>query len=60
MWRFSSETKLKIEMEKIYTKQNKDCKLVKAQPHTVEILLNYSKSLQITEVKGIKFESNLN
>lgn len=47
-------------MEKIYTKQNKDCKLVKAQPHTVEILLNYSKSLKITEVKGIKFESNLN
>ncbi len=47
-------------MEKIYTKQIKDCKLVKAQPKTVQFLLNYSKSLKITEVKGIKFESNLN
>ena len=60
MWRFSSEAKLKIDMEKIYTKHNKDCKLVKAQPQTVEFLLNYSKSLKITEVRGIKFESNLN
>ncbi len=49
MWRFSSETKLKIDMEKIYTKHNKDCNLVKAQPQTVEFLLNYSKSLKITE-----------
>ena len=47
-------------MEKIYTTHIKDCKLVKAQPHTVEFLLNYSKSLVITEVKGLKFESNLN
>ncbi len=47
-------------MEKIYSKQNKDCKLVKAQPQTVAFLLNYSKSLKITEAKGIKFESNLN
>lgn len=60
MWRFSSETKLKIAMEKLYTKHNKNSKLVKAQPQTIEFLLNYSKSLQITEVKGIKFESNLN
>jgi len=47
-------------MEKIYTKRTKDCTLVKAQAQTVEFLLNYSKSLKITEVKGIKFESNLN
>ncbi len=60
MWRFTSETKLEIDMEKIYTKHNNDCTLVKAQPQTVEFLLNYSKSLKITEVKGIKFESNLN
>ena len=47
-------------MENIYTKHTKDCKLVKAQPRTVEFLLNYSKSLKITEVKVIKFESNQN
>ena len=47
-------------MEKIYTKRDKDCKLVRAQPQTVEFLLNYSKSLKITEAKGIKYESNLN
>ena len=47
-------------MGKINIKHIKDCKLVKAQPQTVEFLLNYSKSLKITEVKGIKFESNLN
>lgn len=47
-------------MEKIYTKHAKDCKLVSAQPQTVEFLLNYSKSLKITEANGIKFESNLN
>jgi hypothetical protein len=47
-------------MEKINIKRIKDCKLVKAQPQTVDFLLNYSKSLKITEVKGIKFESNLN
>ncbi len=60
MWRFTSETKQKIDMEKIYTKHNKECKLIKAQPETVAFLLNYSKSLKITEVSGIKYESNLN
>lgn len=47
-------------MKKIYVKHNKDCKLIKTQPQTIEFLLNYSKSLKITEIKGIKFESNLN
>jgi len=47
-------------MEKIYRKQNKACTLVKAQPQTVDFLLNYSKSLVITEAKGLKFEGNLN
>lgn len=46
-------------MEKI-TNHTKDCTLVKAQPRTVEFLLNYSKSLKITEIKGLKFESSLN
>jgi len=47
-------------MEKIYTKEKSQCKLVSATPETVEFLLAYSKSLKITEVKGIPFESNLN
>jgi len=47
-------------MKKINTKPSKDCKLVKTQIQTVEFLLNYSKSLKITEIKGLKFESNLN
>ncbi len=47
-------------MENIYTKNQKDCKLIKSKPETVKFLLDYSKSLKITEAKGIKFESNLN
>jgi len=47
-------------MEKIYTKTKDQCKLVSAKPETVEFLLAYSKSLKITEAKGITFESNLN
>ena len=47
-------------MEKIYSKKNDECKLIKAQPQTIEFLLSYSKSLKITKAKGIKFESNLN
>ncbi len=47
-------------MEKIYTKHTENCALVKARPHTVAYLLNYSKSLKISEIRGIKFEINLN
>ncbi|MFS4455710.1 hypothetical protein [Maribacter sp. 2304DJ31-5] len=48
-------------MENIYVKRNDDkCKLVKAKPETIKFLLDYSKSLKITEAKGIKFEGNLN
>jgi len=47
-------------MKEIYSENKKKCKLVKAKPETVEFLLNYSKSLKVTEAKGIKFESNLN
>ncbi len=47
-------------MEKIYLKNKSKCKIVKAKPETIQFLLNYSKSLKITEAKGIKFESNLN
>jgi hypothetical protein len=47
-------------MEKIYSKKQDECKLVKAKPETVSFLLNYSKSLNIIKAKGITFESNMN
>jgi hypothetical protein len=47
-------------MEKIYVKNQTKCKIVKAKRETIQFLLNYSKSLKITEVNGIKFESNMN
>jgi len=47
-------------MEKIYSNNTKDRKLVKTKPETVQFLLNFSKSLEIVEAKGIKFESNKN
>lgn len=47
-------------MEKIYVKNKSKCKIVKAKPETIQFLLNYSKSLKITDANGIKFESNLN
>lgn len=47
-------------MEKIYAKKNNKGTLITAKPETVEFLLAYSKSLKITEAKGIQFESNLN
>jgi len=47
-------------MKEIYSEDKKKCKLVKAKPETVRFLLNYSKSLKITEAEGHKFESNLN
>ena len=47
-------------MEKIYVKNKSKCKIVKSKPETIQFLLNYSKSLKITEANGIKFESNMN
>lgn len=47
-------------MEKIYATPKTKCKLVKAQPQTIDFLLNYSKSLKVINAKGIQFESNLN
>ncbi len=47
-------------MEEIYFDIQGNCKLVKASKHSMNFLLAYSKSLQITEVEGIYFETNLN
>lgn len=47
-------------MEKLYTKDQNKTKLVKTKSETIQFLLSYSKSLNITEVDGLQFESNLN
>jgi len=47
-------------MKEIYSDDKKKCKLIKAKPETIAFLMNFSKSLKVTEVRGIKFESNLN
>ncbi|MBM1107379.1 hypothetical protein JQC67_14590 [Aurantibacter crassamenti] len=47
-------------MKDIYSNKKKRTKLVEAKPETIQFLMNYSKSLKITEVDGHKFESNLN
>ncbi len=47
-------------MEKIYTKDQNKTKVISTKPETIEFLLAYSKSLKITEVDGLQFESNLN
>ncbi|WP_405415551.1 hypothetical protein [Maribacter sp. Asnod1-A12] len=47
-------------MEKLYTKDKSKTTLVKAKTETVQFLLAYSKSLNITEVDGLQFETNLN
>ncbi len=47
-------------MEKIYTKKEDNCKLLKARPETVQFLLNYSQSLHVVDYGDIQFENNLN
>ncbi len=47
-------------MKRIYTEHTENRALVKARPHRVAYLLNYSNSLRISEIRGIKFEINLN
>lgn len=47
-------------MEKIYTKKEDNCRLVKARPETVQFLLGYSKSLHIVDYGDLQFESNVN
>lgn len=47
-------------MENIYVNNNTACKLIKAKKTTIDLLLNYSLSLDIVEAQGFKFENNLN
>ncbi|SDL85564.1 hypothetical protein SAMN04488514_103170 [Kriegella aquimaris] len=47
-------------MEEIYIKNSEKNELIKTKSETIQFLLNYSKSLKITQIKGHKFESNLN
>ncbi len=47
-------------MDKLYTTEQNDCKLIKTKKEKIAFLLNYSKSLKITKAKGMQFESNMN
>jgi len=47
-------------MEQIYPKQQNKCKLVKAKPESIKLLLQYSRALNIVNHKGLTFENNLN
>ncbi|WP_169720740.1 hypothetical protein [Arenibacter certesii] len=47
-------------MEKIYSDNQNKCKLAAASQETVNLLMSYSKSLQIIEYDNIQFENNLN
>jgi hypothetical protein len=47
-------------MEQIYPKQQNKCKLVKAKPESIKLLLQYSRALNIVNHEGLTFENNLN
>lgn len=47
-------------MGKFYVEKKKKYEKVMAKPETIDFLLNYSKSLKINDIKGVKFESNMN
>ena len=47
-------------MENIYSEEQRLTRTVKARQQTIDFLLNYSKSLQVVDVKNQKFELNLN
>jgi len=47
-------------MEQIYPRKQNKCKLVKTKPERIQLLLQYSKSLNIVNHKGLTFENNLN
>ena len=47
-------------MENYYILTENGCKLLKSKPVTVQFLLDYSRSLNITKAQGIQFETNLN
>ncbi|WP_299536659.1 hypothetical protein [Ulvibacterium sp.] len=47
-------------MEKIYSKHEKDYRIVKACASTVKFLLDYSKALHVVKHKELTFESILN
>lgn len=47
-------------MEKIYSKVQDKTEKIEAKKETIDFILNFSKSLKITQVKGIQFESNIN
>jgi hypothetical protein len=47
-------------MEQIYPKRETQCRLVKTRTETVKLLLAYSQSLHIREIKGMTVEQSMN
>ncbi len=47
-------------MERIYPLHQNKCNLVKAKPESIQLLLQYSRALNIVNHKGLTFENNLN
>jgi hypothetical protein len=47
-------------MEMIYPRQLNKCKLLKTKPESIQLLLQYSRALNIVKHKGLTFENNLN
>lgn len=47
-------------MQKIYSPHQKKNYAIKTSVNKIKFLLDYSKSLSITEANGIQYESNLN
>ena len=47
-------------MEKIYTREQRHCRLTKTAPETIRFILNFSKSLRVIEYQSFKFETILN
>ena len=57
--RYISET-IPDDMDDAYYDIDDNCKLVKVGRGTINLLMAYSRSLSITEVDGIPYESHLN
>ena len=44
-------------MEEIYSEEQKICKITKASPETIRFLMGFSKALEVSDYKYMKFET---
>ena len=47
-------------MEEIYSEEQKICKITKSSPETIRFLMGFSKALEVSDYKNMKFETILN